>query len=131
MNKERVDARVEPELLEELDAISERLGLESRSAVIREAIAAFVMENKDGWNSTSIKVNLPNRMAEKLQNHIMNGDASDAENAMILALDFWLRDLEDYYMNRKANMEKIVRENISSDLSMKELRSRGKDLGRP
>jgi predicted DNA-binding protein len=131
MNKERVDVRVEQELLEELDTISERLGVESRSAIIREAIATFVLDNKDGWNSTGIKVNLPNRMAERLQTHIMNGDASDAENAIVLALDFWLRDLEDYHMNRRATMEKIVRENMSSDRGLKELRNRGKDLGRP
>jgi len=52
MNKERIDVRVEPELLEELDAISERQGLGSRSAAIREAIASYVIDNKDGWNST-------------------------------------------------------------------------------
>ncbi len=131
MNKERVDVRVEPELLEELDAITDRLGLESRSATIREAIAYFVMDSKDNWNSSSIKVNIPNRMAERARRHVMNGDAKDMENAMILALDFWLRDIEDYYIGRKRRLEKAVHENLSVDEAMKELEERGRDLGRP
>ena len=54
MRKERADVRVEPELLEELDIIAQRSG-QSRSEAIRDAIASFVMDQKDGWNSTSLK----------------------------------------------------------------------------
>ena len=131
MNKERADVRVEPELLEELDAISERLGLGSRSAAIREAIASFVMENKDGWNSTGLRVSLPNRMAERLNRQVMNGDANDPESAVILALDFWLRDLESYYLNKRSRLERIVDDNLRADSAMRELEDRAKDLGRP
>ena len=131
MNKERIDVRVEPELLDELDAISERQGLGSRSAAIREAIASYVIENKDGWNSTGIKVNIPNRIAERLQRQIMNGDAMDIDNAISLALDFWLRDIESYYLGRRRRVEKAIQENLKSDDAMKELEERAKDLGRP
>ena len=131
MNRERTDARVETELLEELDAIAERQNLGSRSAAIREAIASYVMENKDGWNSAALRVSIPNRMAERLQRHIMNGDATDFDNAIILALDFWLRDLEDYYLNRGRRVAKAVSRNIERDCAVKELEERGRELGRP
>ncbi|MBA3044868.1 MAG: ribbon-helix-helix protein, CopG family [Candidatus Thermoplasmatota archaeon] len=131
MNKERVDVRVEPELLEELDIISERLGLGSRSAAIREAIANFVMEKKDGWNSTSVTVNIPNRMAGKVQRQIMNGDATDVGIAIILALNLWLKDLEDDCLRRSPKMDRIVKKNIQKDAAMKELESKGKELWRP
>ena len=126
-----MDVRVEPELLEELDAISERLELGNRSAAIREAIANFVLENKDTWNSATIRVSVPNRMAERARRHIMNGDAKDMENAITLALDFWLRDLEDYYINRRHTMDKIVKDNIGQSEAMKELETKGRSLGRP
>jgi metal-responsive CopG/Arc/MetJ family transcriptional regulator len=128
MNKERVDVRVEPELLEELDIIAERLGLNSRSSAIREAIANFVMDNKDGWNTSGTTVNIPNRIAERLQRQIMNGDAKDSEQAIVLALDFWLKDLENYYLNRREKIERLVRDNMNSDDAMDQLRKNGKKL---
>ncbi len=128
MNKERVDVRVEPELLEELDEIAQRLGLGSRSSAIREAIASYVMEHRDGWNTTGLKVRLPKRMTERLQRHIMNGDARDADEAIVLALDFWLRDLEVYYLRRRARLETAVRENIASDSALEQMSKDGRDL---
>ena len=128
MNKERVDVRVEPELLEELDVIAQRMGINSRSSAIREAIANFVMDNKDGLNTSGITVNIPTRIAEKLQRQIMNGDAKDPDQAIVLALDFWLRNLEKYYLRDREKIERIVRENIQSDDAMKQLRKNGKDL---
>lgn len=128
MNKERIDVRVEPELLEELDIIAQRMGLNSRSSAIREAIASFVMDNKDGWNASGITVNIPNRIAERLQRQIMNGDAQDTDQAIVFALDFWLKDLEDYYLNRREKIERIVRENMNSDEAMNQLRKIGNKL---
>jgi len=128
MNKERVDVRVEPELLEELDIIAQRMGLNSRSSAIREAIASFVMDNKDGWNTSGITVNIPNRIAERLQRQINNGDAKDTDQAIVLALEFWLKDLERYYLSRRDRIERIVRDNINSDEAMEELRKTGKKL---
>ncbi len=128
MNKERVDVRVELELLEELDAIGQREGFTSRSSVIREAIASYVMEHKDGWNTTGITLNIPNRTAERLQRHIMNGDARDSQEAVVLALDFWLRDLEIYYLRRRGRMEAILRENMAADDALEELKKKAKKL---
>ncbi len=112
MRKERVDVRIEPELLDELDIIAERQGLRSRSAAIREAVTEFVLDNTDGWNSEMLKVTIPNRLAEKVQRFIMNGDARTPEEIMILALEFWTADREDYYLNRRERLESIVAENV-------------------
>ncbi|MDD4307907.1 MAG: ribbon-helix-helix domain-containing protein [Thermoplasmata archaeon] len=128
MNKERVDVRVEPELLEELDAIAERKGFATRSSAIREAIVEYVTQNGDSWNSAGINIGIPNRIAERLQRQIMNGDARDANEAIVLALDFWLRDMEAYYLRRRDRIERAVKENIVSDAALKELQTRGKDL---
>ncbi len=122
MRKERIDVRVEPELLEELEIITEREGLRGRSAAIREAIASYVMDNKDGWNSTGLKVNIPNRLAEKVSRHIMNGDARDAEEAVVLALNRWTSELEDYYLHRRDKIESIVAANVKTDAAMTKLR---------
>ena len=101
MRKERVDVRVEPELLDELDIIAEREGLRSRSAAIRKAVTEYVLDNADGWNSETLKVTIPNRLAEKVQRFIMNGDARTPQEIMVLALEFWTADREDYYLNRR------------------------------
>lgn len=129
MTKERVDVRVESEFLEELDAIAEREGL-SRSELIREAVMDYVLDNRETWNSRLLKVSIPNRMADKVQMHIHNGDAKTPEDAVLLALDFWLRDLEHYYLNRRKRMERTVKENARSDNVMKQLEEKGKELGR-
>ena len=112
MRKERVDVRIEPELLDELDIIAEREGLRSRSAAIRKAVTEYVLDNTDGWNSEMLKVTIPNRLAEKVQRFIMNGDARTPEEIMILALEFWTADREDYYLNRRGKLESIVAENV-------------------
>ena len=43
MRKQRVDVRLDAELLDEVDSIAARLG-SSRSEVIREAVASHVIE---------------------------------------------------------------------------------------
>jgi len=128
MNKERVDVRIEPELLEELDVIAEREGLNSRSAALREAVATYVEENRDTWNSVGVNIKIPKRTAERLEGYIMNGDARDANEAIILALDFWLRDMDTYYLRRRGRIESAIAENIKSDEALEVLRKKGKDL---
>jgi metal-responsive CopG/Arc/MetJ family transcriptional regulator len=128
MNKERVDVRVEPELLEELDIIAQRLGINSRSSAIREAIASFVMENKDGWNTSDITVNIPNRIAERLQRQINNGDAKDPDQAIAIALEFWLTKREDYCLKQRETLDRVVKENMGRDDGMKQLKKNGKKL---
>jgi len=129
LRKERVDVRIEPELLEELDIIAQRSG-QSRSSAIRDAVANLVMEQKDGWNSTMIQVNIPNRLAGKVDRAIMNSDATDLDDAIKQALVFWTKDLEDYYLNREPKMEKITAKNIQKDSAIAQMRDSGKKLAR-
>ena len=129
MRKERADVRVEPELLEELDIIAQRSG-QSRSEAIRDAIASFVMDNKDGWNSTKINVNIPNRLADKVDTAIMNSDATDIDDVIKQALDFWTRDIEDYHLNRKPKMETITAENVRKDGAKSQINETLKQLAR-
>ena len=129
MRKERADVRVEPELLEELDTIAQRKG-QSRSEAIRDAIAGFVDEEKDGWNSTGLKVNIPNRLADKVDMAIMNCDATDIDDVIKQALDFWTRDIENYHLNRKPKMEKITAENVRKDSANAQMRESSKLLAR-
>ncbi len=129
MRKERADVRVEPELLEELDIIAQRSG-QSRSEAIRDAIASFVMDNKDGWNSTSLKVNIPNRLADKVDMAIMNSDAADIDDVIKHALDFWTRDVEDYHLNRKPKMDKITAGNVRKDTAKSQMSEKVKQLAR-
>ncbi len=129
MRKERADVRVEPELLEEIDIIAQRKG-QSRSEAIRDAIAGFVDDEKDGWNSTGLKVNIPNRLADKVDMAIMNSDATDIDDVIKQALDFWTRDLEDYHLNRKPKMEKITADNVRKDSANAQMRDNGIKLAR-
>ena len=129
MRKERADVRVEPELLEELDIIAQRSG-QSRSEAIRDAIASFVMDQKDGWNSTKINVNIPNRLADKVDMAIMNSDAADIDDVIKQALDFWTRDIEDYHLSRKPRMEKITAENVRKDSAKSQMSKTVKQLAR-
>ncbi len=129
MRKERADVRVEPELLEELDIIAQRSG-QSRSEAIRDAIACFVDEQKDGWNSTKINVNIPNRLADKVDMAIMNSDATDIDDVIKQALDFWTRDIEDYHLNRKPTMESITAENVRKDSAKSQMSKTVKQLAR-
>jgi predicted DNA-binding protein len=117
MRRQRVDVRLDAELLDEVDSIAARCGM-SRSEFIREAVASHVIFDKDSWNSTAVKVTIPNRLAEKVTRHVMNGDARDAEEAVVLALDRWTADLEDYYLNRRDKINAVVAQNVRSDAAL-------------
>lgn len=125
MRKQRVDVRVEAELLAELEIIAEREGIRGRSAAIRESIASYVMDYKDGWNSTVLKFSIPNRLAERVQRLVIMGDAKNAEDAVEKALEFWAADREDYYLDRRDRMESIVAENVRNDAALVKLRKSG------
>lgn len=128
MQRQRVDVRIEPELLEEMEIIAQRTGAGSMSGAIREAVAEYVLANKDGWNSTVMKVRVPNRLAEKVSRHVANGDARDAEEAIVLALDRWTSDLEDYYLSRRDKIEGIVAENVRSDAALSHAKKSNKKI---
>jgi metal-responsive CopG/Arc/MetJ family transcriptional regulator len=121
-----VDVRLDAELLDEVDSIAVRTGA-TRSEVIREAVASHVMDDQDSFNSTVVKVTIPNRLAEKVTRHVMNGDARDAEEAVVLALERWTVDLEDYYLNRRDKINLMVAENVKNDAALKAARQSGRE----
>ena len=126
MRKERVDVRLDAEILDEIDSIVAREGI-SRSEVIREAVASHIVDAKDSWNSTAVRISIPNRLAEKINRHIMNGDARDTEEAVVLALEKWTSDLEDYYLNRRDKINSVVAENVKNDAALAEVRRKGRE----
>ena len=129
MRKERVDVRIEPELLEELDIIAQRSG-QSRSATIRDAVENLVMEQKDGWDSMGTYINLTFEAADVVELAIKNGDARTPDEAIEKALEFWGRDREDHHINRKPKMNQIAAENMRKRDTLKQMKSAGKQLAR-
>ena len=129
MRKERIDIRVEPELLEELDIIAQRSG-QSRSSIIRDAIAELVMEKKDEWDSVGLHVNLTYEEAEVIDLAIKNGDARNPSQAIGKALDFWGEARMDHHMNKKPLMREIAAENLKRRAALNEMQDTAKQLAR-
>ena len=129
MRKERADVRLEPELLVELDAIAQRKG-QSRSEAIRDAIACFVDEEKDGWNSVGVHINIGFEAAEIIDTAIEIGDATTVDIAIEKALDFWGKDREDHHINRKPKMDEIAKRKAKERAALKQMQSAGKQLAR-
>ena len=129
MVKERVDVRVELELLDELDIIAQRNG-QSRSAVIRDAIENFVDEKKHGWNTTSIQVNIPTRLAGRLQKRVFNGDANNRDEAIGEAIKTWVVTHEQFHLHTKYELDAITAENMKNDKANAQHQDAGKQLAR-
>ena len=129
MRKERADVRVEPELLEELDIIAQRKG-QSRSEAIRDAIACFVDEEKDGWNTTRIDVKIPNRLADKVDWAITNCDADNVDAVVEKSLEHWLELRQNFYLGDKGKLDQIAAENAKKDTAKRQLEEAGRQLAR-
>ena len=129
MRKERVDIRIEPELLKELDIIAQRKG-QSRSSAIRDAVEIHVMELKDEWNSTAIKVNISKRLAERVQQRILNGDVVDLDEAVKDALKAWVKEVEYFNLKTKYDLDAITAENVKNDTAKSQLEEVGKQLAK-
>ena len=130
MGRERIDFRVEPEIMEELESIALTDGVSGRSAAVREAIYHYIDLRKDSWNSDAITVKLPKRLADKVGLFIKNGDAADVDQAIVLALDKWCNNLETYYLERRDELEHIVSENIHSDMTEKDLKNKVRKISK-
>ena len=100
MSMERIDIRVEAEILEELEDLAKLDNLNTRSEAVREAIYNYVDDMKGMWNSDVVKVTIPKRLMDKVGLYIRNGDALDLDQAIFIALNNWCDNQEDYYSNR-------------------------------
>lgn len=127
---ERIDIRVEAEILEELEDLARLDNHNTRSEAVREAIYNYVDDMKGMWNSDVVKVTIPKRLMDKVGLYIRNGDAQDLDQAIFLAMNKWCDDLEDYYSNRRDKMEKIVSENVAADLAKGHAKKQAKKMAR-
>ena len=131
MSRERVDIRVEPDILEKLEEIAQRDGVSGgRSAAVREAIYQYVERNESSWNTDLLEVRLPKRLADRVNLFVKNGDARDADQAIVLALTKWCDALESYYISGREELENVVAQNIRNDAALDDARGRGKKLSR-
>jgi len=129
MRKERVDVRVELDLLDELDIIAQRSGL-SRSSVIRDAIDHYVDEQKHDWNSRSVKVNIPARLADRLQQRVINGDANTQDEAIGEAIKTWVVEHENFHLHTKYELDAITARNMKNDAAKTQLQINERQLAR-
>ncbi len=130
MVMERIDIRVETEILEELGELARLDGLNTRSEAVRGAIYNYIDDRKAMWNSDIVKVTIPKRLMDKAELYIRNGDAQDLDQAIFIAMSKWCDDLEDYYSNRRERMEKIVSENVAGDLAKGHAKKQAEKMAR-
>ena len=130
MAMERIDIRVEAEILDELEGIAGMNNITNRSEAVREAIYSYIDDRKDMWNSDVIRVAIPKRLMEKAEMFIRNGDAKDLDQAIFIALNNWCDDLSEYYTDGRGKLEKAVAENIENDMAIAESARKSKKVAR-
>ena len=86
----RLNIRLPEDDLRELEAIRERIGLQSVSDVVREAIQAYLHDEISTWNADKISATLPAALMEDVEMFIASGDATDISQAATLALAGWV-----------------------------------------
>ena len=130
MGKERVDVRVELDILEELEAIALRDGAGNRSAAVREAIYYYVEEKKDTWNTDKHVVKLPKRLTDRVFRLIRNKDATDFDDAIRAALRAWCKDREYDLKHGRHELDNLVAENMESDIANEEMARMAKKVSK-
>jgi len=108
----RLNIRLPEEDLRELEAIRERIGLQSLSDVVREAIHTYLHEEVATWNAEKIKTVVPAALAEDVDMFIAAGDATDISQAVTLALSGWVEDRKRYYLEGKEALRQKVSEAV-------------------
>lgn len=105
----RINVRLPEEDLRELEAIRERAGLQTVSDVVRQAIAAYLHDETQTWNSTKVSTLVPNALMEDVEMFIESGDASDMSQAVTMALSGWVEEKKRYYLEgREALRQKVT-----------------------
>ncbi len=130
MAMERIDIRVETEILDELEGIASMNNITNRSEAVREAIYSYIDDRKEMWNSNVVRVAIPKRLMEKAELFIRNGDAKDLDQAISLALNNWCDGLSEYYTDGREKLEKVVAENIENDMVIAENSRKSKKVAR-
>jgi Ribbon-helix-helix protein, copG family len=108
----RLNIRLPDDDLRELEAIRERTGLQSVSDVVREAISAYLCDEKATWNSDKVIATVPSALAEDVDMFIASGDAGDVSQAVTLALTAWVEDKKRYYLEGRDLVRQKVAETV-------------------
>ena len=108
----RLNIRLPEDDLRELEAIRERIGLQSVSDVVREAIQAYLHDEISTWNADKISATLPAALMEDVEMFIASGDATDISQAATLALAGWVEEKKRYYLEGKEVLRQKVSEAV-------------------
>jgi metal-responsive CopG/Arc/MetJ family transcriptional regulator len=108
----RLNIRLPEDDLRELEAIRERIGLQSVSDVVREAIQAYLHDEISTWNADKISATLPAALMEDVEMFIASGDATDISQAATLALAGWVEEKKRYYLEGKEALRQKVSEAV-------------------
>ncbi len=121
MGRERIDVRVETEILEELEAIAFRDGAKGRSAAVREAVYFYIDEKKDTWNTDKHVLKIPKRLTDRIYRLVRNKDATDFDDAIKAALRAWCKEREYDLKHGRYELDRLVAENMESDIANEEM----------
>jgi metal-responsive CopG/Arc/MetJ family transcriptional regulator len=115
----RLNIRLPEKDLQELEAIRERVGLQSISDVVRDGITAYLHDEESSWNSEKIKAIVPNALMEDVEMFIASGDATDISQAVTIALAGWVEEKKRYYLEGKDAIRQKVGEAIEQRATRK------------
>ncbi len=108
----RLNIRLPEKDLQELEAIRERMGLQSVSDVVREAIQTYLRDEASTWNADLIKATVPSGLMEDVEMFIASGDATDISQAVTLALAGWAEERKKYYLEGRELIRQKVAEAV-------------------
>ncbi|MCK4757482.1 MAG: ribbon-helix-helix protein, CopG family [Thermoplasmata archaeon] len=130
MAMERVDVRVESEILEELEDVAQLYGINNRSEAIREAIYDYIEDKKEMWNSEVVKVSIPRALIIKARKYIKMGEVEDLNQAVFASLTIWCKEQKQYYLHERDKLDDIAKEMEQSAVVERDGRRRAKRFGR-
>ena len=130
MAMERVDVRVEREILEELEDVARLYNINNRSEAIREAIYDYIEDKKDMWNSDIVKVSLPREIHIDTRMYIKMGRAKTLSEAITAALSEWCNGLRTYYLHEQKALMDIAKEKEQAAIAEKDGQKRARRFGR-
>lgn len=130
MAMERVDVRVEREILEELEDVARLYNINNRSEAIREAIYEYIEDKKEMWNSDTIKVSLAREIVIDTRAYIKMGRAKTMAEAITAALTKWCEGWNNYYLHDQKKIMEIAKQKEQAAKAEAEGKRRAKRFGR-
>ena len=98
---ERITIRIPAAQADAIDELVEKMGMKSRSDLIRKAIEDYLRSNTEMWNAIKLTLQMPKGMVRRLDALVDGGDVLSREYAIQEALMKLIEHYEDYYLTRK------------------------------